>query len=60
MHEPGALHKRIIRWGDVYCIRLSEKELQRSGLADGQEVDVVLSACPSNVDWEALPLKAGK
>lgn len=55
MHEGGALHKRIIRWGDVYCIRLSETEMKRSGLMDGQEVDVVLSPCPRDVDWEALP-----
>jgi hypothetical protein len=56
MHARGVLHKRIMRWGDEYCIRLNQDELSRLELRNGEEVDITLTSCDTGVDWEALPL----
>lgn len=60
MHDRGVLHKRVMRWGDRYCVILSEKELQEHALHAGDEVDLELTPCNSGVDWEALPHMVAK
>ncbi len=44
-----------MRWGDRYCVLLSDEELQEQALHEGDEVDIELTPCNSDVDWEALP-----
>lgn len=50
-----SLHKRVLKWGNSFGIRLTRADLEELGIREDSEVDVNLELCKPNVDWDRLP-----
>jgi hypothetical protein len=48
-------HKRVLRWGNSFGIRLTRKDLDRLGIQEDDEVDLSIEPCRPQVDWDKLP-----
>lgn len=53
-HAGGTLHKRVLKWGNSYGIRLTKADLERLGLREDDEVDVGLEPAPPEIDWASI------
>lgn len=52
---PARLHKRILRWGNSYGVRLTKDDLERLHLREDDPVDIELEPCRPDIDWDNLP-----
>ncbi|MBW3583779.1 MAG: hypothetical protein KY455_11825 [Euryarchaeota archaeon] len=52
---PRPLHKRILRWGNSYGIRLTRDDLDALGMHPDDQVDIIVERCTPTVDWDHLP-----